>query len=131
MWIFGYGSLTWKVDFPYRQREVGYIKGYVRRFWQASIDHRGVPGKPGRVVTLVPSEDPEDQVWGIAYNIGEEDQEKVMAHLDYREKDGYHRKAVLFHPQDNSIQPWHLTLYLGADSNPFIQAQQMKTQLLK
>ncbi|KAK8730778.1 hypothetical protein OTU49_007927, partial [Cherax quadricarinatus] len=61
----------------------------------------------------------QDQVWGIAYNIGEEDQEKVMAHLDYREKDGYHRKAVLFHPQDNSIQPWHLTLYLGADSNPF------------
>ncbi|KAG7163678.1 glutathione-specific gamma-glutamylcyclotransferase 2-like 2 [Homarus americanus] len=32
-----------------------------------------------------------DQVWGMAYKISEEDQEKVMAHLDHREKDGYHR----------------------------------------
>lgn len=61
----------------------------------------------------------EETVWGIAYKIGPEDQERVMAHLDHREKDGYQRTPVTFHPQDPSIQPWQLTMYLGTESNPF------------
>lgn len=36
-------------DFQFVKKVPGYIKGFKRRFYQNSIDHRGVVEKPGNL----------------------------------------------------------------------------------
>ncbi|MBB3118755.1 gamma-glutamylcyclotransferase [Pseudoduganella violacea] len=88
VWLFGYGSLIYKADFPYLQKRPASITGWTRRFWQGSHDHRGTPEAPGRVVTLIPQEGA--VCHGMAYLVTPEE----FAHLDHREKNGYLRLAV-------------------------------------
>ena len=100
IWIFGYGSLVWRPAFAHRRRHPAFIEGYARRFWQGSTDHRGVPGAPGRVVTLLPDDHESlrcepgfrpERCWGTAYEVPAEDPDGVLSHLDHRERGGYER----------------------------------------
>ena len=101
VWLFGYGSLIYKADFPYIERRPASIRHWVRRFWQGSHDHRGTPDAPGRVVTLIPQQDAVCE--GMAYLITPEE----FAHLDYREKNGYLRLVtdIRFHPAGKTEKP--------------------------
>jgi cation transport regulator ChaC len=110
-WVFGYGSLIYKVDFPVLERAAASIDGWRRRFWQGSHDHRGTPAAPGRVVTLVPS--PGAACAGVAYRV----EHSVYEHLDHREKNGYARHRVEMRLADPA-RVVEGTLYVATADNP-------------
>lgn len=109
LWLFGYGSLVYKADFPYLERKPARILNWSRRFWQGSHDHRGTPDKPGRVVTLI--EMPDANCEGMAYLITPEE----FAHLDHREKNGYLRLATDIQFQDGAQALG--VVYIATDDN--------------
>lgn len=88
IWLFGYGSLIYLVDFPYLEAQPATIRGWSRRFWQGSHDHRGTPENPGRVVTLI--EEAGATCGGMAYLV----EAAVFKQLDVREQNGYLRFAT-------------------------------------
>ncbi|VDK68325.1 unnamed protein product [Litomosoides sigmodontis] len=117
MWIFGYGSLLWYTDFPYCSVVPGIVRGYSRRFWQLSPDHRGTTTIPGRTVTLVPDEN--GSCWGLAYEVADELASDTIKYLDLREKAGYLRKEVMFYPDSGSLS-FPINVYLAAEKeNPY------------
>lgn len=113
-WVFGYGSLIYKIDFPYLEREPANILGWERRFWQGSHDHRGTPDAPGRVVTLIQT--PGVVCHGMAYLVEAE----VFEHLDHREKNGYERQAVCITLEKTGLTVEGLTYFAARDNHAYL-----------
>jgi len=130
--VFGYGSLIWKPPPHVKSQVSGYLKGYVRRFAQKSHDHRGTPENPGRVVTLIHTEDwaafsrsdafpQEDVVWGVVYTIDPLYESEVRDYLDYREKDGYTLEVLDVYGVENGVERVIIHsafCYVGRNDNP-------------
>lgn len=89
LWLFAYGSLIFRPGIAFAEERRGFVEGYARRLWQASSDHRGVPGAEGRVVTLV--EAMGVRCSGVLYRVPEPERERTLAELDRREQGGYER----------------------------------------
>jgi cation transport regulator ChaC len=116
LWVFAYGSLMFRPDFPFERREIAGLAGFERRFYQGSTDHRGVPGAPGRVVTLVPSSG--GVVWGVAYGVSTEAEAQVLSKLDHREKGGYSRMLAPVVDRDCVSLDFDTLVYAALPGNP-------------
>jgi cation transport protein ChaC len=114
VWIFGYGSLIFRPDFPFVEQRAGLLRGYARRFWQASMDHRGTPEAPGRVVTLIESAG--ESCSGMAYRVAAADREPVLALLDHRERGGYARRSLRLSTHAGTLED--VVVYVADETNP-------------
>ncbi len=82
LWVFGYGSLMWRPDFPFLERVPARLFGVHRALCIYSFNHRGTPEKPGLVLGL----DQGGTCRGIAFRVAAADRRRTIAYLREREQ---------------------------------------------
>ncbi|VFR82358.1 Cation transport protein chaC [plant metagenome] len=81
VWVFGYGSLIWRPDFPYAERRLATLHGHHRALCLWSREHRGTPECPGLVFGL----DRGGSCRGVVYRLADEEIAHVFPQLWVRE----------------------------------------------
>jgi cation transport regulator ChaC len=113
LWIFGYGSLLFRPDFPFDERRPARLHGFARRFFQGSPDHRGTPEQPGRVVTLTAIDGACCD--GEVFRIPDANAAETLSLLDHRERGGYARHTI---EVTTSEGPLAAVTWIGWPGNP-------------
>ena len=81
LWVFGYGSLMWRPDFPHRESQPALLNGYHRALCIYSTQYRGTRECPGLVLGL----DRGGSCRGRAFLVAPDDAGDVMDYLHERE----------------------------------------------
>jgi cation transport protein ChaC len=82
LWVFGYGSLIWRPDFPFLERRIARLNGAHRALCVYSWVYRGTREKPGLVLGL----DRGGACRGVAFRVAPEEWDGVVANLRAREQ---------------------------------------------
>ncbi len=81
IWIFGYGSLMWRPNFPHIDVAPALLCGYHRALCIYSTEYRGTWERPGLVLGL----DRGGSCRGRAMKVADKDSDEVIAYLHDRE----------------------------------------------
>ena len=82
LWVFGYGSLMWRLGFEYLEKAPARLIGEHRALCVYSFVHRGTPEKPGLVLGL----DRGGACRGIAFRVAEQNRAETVNYLRAREQ---------------------------------------------
>jgi glutathione-specific gamma-glutamylcyclotransferase len=82
LWVFAYGSLMWRPEFPFIERIEARLLGAHRSLCVLSFVHRGTPERPGLVLGL----DRGGTCRGIAYRVSVSERAETVAYLRKREQ---------------------------------------------
>ena len=95
LWVFGYGSLIWKPEFPFEERVGAILHGYHRGLYVLSHAWRGTPDSPGLVLGL----DRGGACRGVAFRVAERHRLETLRKLWHREMVTHVYRPVLVKPR--------------------------------
>ena len=81
LWIFGYGSLIWRPDFPFAERRAAKVHGWHRALKMWSRVNRGTPECPGLVFGMLSG----GSCRGMVFRVEQAHARQVMVNLWQRE----------------------------------------------
>ncbi len=81
IWIFGYGSLMWRPNFPHLEAQPALLRGYHRALCIYSTRYRGTWQEPGLVLGL----DRGGSCRGRAMRVADDEADEVLEYLYERE----------------------------------------------
>lgn len=129
VWIFGYGSLMWRPDFPFSRSAPARLDGWHRAFCIRSEHWRGTPERPGCVLGLAPG----GACIGRAFAIDAALEPQILEALDARENvRGYlyeRRKLPITLLESGArVEAW---TYLARADDPRFERDLARAEILK